>query len=124
MRNVPLPREVVMPSDRSWRERRRRRRYPVVTSATLKPVASDAFDAMHTDLGEREAIAEQLVVVHDVSLDGLGLRARQPLDLCSHYRIQCEDRNVFLRTSKLRVVSCRRGHDGMYDIGAQLCSDR
>ena len=69
MQNAPLPREVLMPST-SWRDRRRRRRYPVVTSATLKPVAQHAFEA---ELEEWEALSEQLVVVHDVSLDGLGL---------------------------------------------------
>ncbi len=109
-----------MPSA-TWRDRRRRRRYPVVTPATIRPLAQHVFEA---DAGEFEPLLEHLVVVHDVSLGGLGLRSRQPLDICAQYRIQCEDRNVFLRASRLRIVSCRRSRDGMYDIGAELCTDR
>jgi hypothetical protein len=123
MLNTPLPRDVsAMPPSATWRERRRRRRVPFVTSASLRPVAQHVFDLDPTS--EHEAIAEQLVVVQDVSLDGLGLRSRLPLDVCSQYRINCEDRNVFLRSSRLRVISCRRGRDGLYEIGAQLCDGR
>jgi hypothetical protein len=122
MLNTPLPRDVnVMPSA-TWRERRRRRRLTVVTSASLRPVAQHVFDT--ADSAPHEAVADQLVIVHDVSLDGVGLRSRLPLDVCAQYRINCEDRNVFLRSSRLRVVSCRRGRDGLYEIGAQLCNGR
>ncbi|HSV13045.1 MAG TPA: hypothetical protein VLI90_02215 [Tepidisphaeraceae bacterium] len=122
MLNTPLPRDLNVLPSATWRERRRRRRLTVVTSASLRPVAQHVFDA--TDEGPQDAVAEQLVIVHDVSLDGLGLRSRLPLDVCAQYRIHCEDRNVFLRNSRLRVVSCRRGRDGLYEIGAQLCNGR
>ena len=77
---------------------------------------------MHTfDYAATRLLGEQSVLVHDLTLDVIGLRARRPLDICSHYRIECDDRNLLLRSSKVRVTSCRRDADGMYDINTEVC---
>ena len=104
---------------RERRERRRRRRRPVVTAAVVKPVADHAFDSV----GDPQSayFAESPVVVTDLSIDGVGMRSRMPLDLCSRYDIRCLDERVHLSSTRMRIVSCRRSADGSYDIGAELC---
>jgi hypothetical protein len=90
---------------------------PVISTAMLKPVPSHAFDL---ESGFRP-IGGQWVAVHDLTLDSIGLRSRYPLDICSKYQVECEDRSLFLRDSRVRVTSCRRGMDGMYEIGTEIC---
>jgi hypothetical protein len=90
---------------------------PVISTATLKPVPSHAFDL---ESGFRP-IGGQWVMVHDLTLNSIGLRSRSPLDICSKYQVECQDRSLFLRDSRVRVISCRRADDGMYEIGTEIC---
>ncbi len=94
--------------------RRRSVRYALVTSAVLTPIAVHAFAAPAQEY-------PHWVTVRNISLQGVGLESSSPLDVCSVYRIRCERGNEYLRSDRLRVISCRRAKDGTYEIGAELC---
>ncbi len=89
---------------------------PVISTAVLKPVVSDA----HVIERGLRPLGGQWVSVHDLTLNEIGLRSRWPLDVCSKYQLKCDDRSLFIRDSQVRVTSCRRADDGMYEIGTQI----
>jgi hypothetical protein len=88
-------------------ERRRSSREPVVTVGMIRPLNHD------------DAIPEQ-VLVTNVSLHGVGLRATRTLGVGARYHIEIGVGPLQL-TSRLRVVRCRVRQDGTYDIGGEFC---
>lgn len=115
MRNIPLPREVPMPPV-SNRDRRRGTLAVPLSTATVKPIphASDIK-------GIARLVAEQSVLVQQLSIDGLDFRAKVALNVCTNYRIKLHDQTLMIRDTEMRIVACRRHTDGMYDIAAVMC---
>ncbi len=91
----------------SGADRRRSHREPVVTVGTLRP-ATDVRQ------GGRQ------VLVHDVSLDGVGMRTTFELELGDFFLIEIGVGPLHL-ASRLCVVRVRALKDGTYDIGGEFC---
>jgi hypothetical protein len=88
-------------------ERRRSTREPVITVGMIRPLTHD------------DAPPEQ-VLVTNVSLHGVGVRATRALPVGARYHIEIGVGPLHL-TSRLRVVRCRLRHDGTYDVGGEFC---
>jgi hypothetical protein len=88
-------------------DRRRSHREPVVTAGTLR-LASDKRE------GGRQ------VLVHDVSLHGVGMRTTFQLELDDVFMIEIGVGPLRL-SSRLRVARVRPLKDGTYDIGGEFC---
>ena len=88
-------------------ERRRSTREPVITVGMIRPLTHD------------DAAGEQ-VLVTNVSLHGVGVRATRSLPIGARYHIEIGVGPLHL-TSRLRVVRCRLRHDGTYDVGGEFC---
>ncbi len=91
----------------SGADRRRSHREPVVTAGTLR-LASDKRE------GGRQ------VLVHDVSLHGVGMRTTFQLELDDVFMIEIGVGPLRL-SSRLRVARVRPLKDGTYDIGGEFC---
>ena len=91
----------------SGADRRRSHREPVVTVGTLR-MATDARE------GGRQ------VLVHDVSLHGVGMRTTFELELGEFFMIEIGVGPLHL-SSRLHVVRVRPLKDGTYDIGGEFC---
>ena len=89
------------------RDRRRSHREPVVTVGTLRAVSSS-----------RESGRQ--VLVSDVSLHGVGIRATFELEIGEFYTIEIGVGPLHL-SSRLRVARVRALADGTYDIGGEFC---
>ena len=87
-------------------ERRRSPRRPVSAQATLQPASGDASVDRH-------------VMAFDLSLGGVGFRAPHPYKVGAVYRITLTGPMVL--NARVRVVSCRRGSNGLYDVGGAFC---
>jgi hypothetical protein len=90
---------------------------PSISAARLKPLT---LPALPID-GSFYSFGNQSAFVHELTLNSIGLRCRQPMDICTKYQLNCEDRTLFIRDSHVRVLSCRRAEDGMYDISTEIC---
>jgi hypothetical protein len=88
-------------------ERRRSTREPVITVGMIRPLTHD------------DAAPEQ-VLVTNVSLHGVGVRATSELPIGGRYHIEIGVGPLHL-TSRLRVVRCRVRADGTYDVGGEFC---
>jgi hypothetical protein len=94
-------------SDPVQMDRRRSSREPVVTVGMIRPLNHD------------DAAPEQ-VLVTNVSLHGVGVRATRPIGVGTRWAIEIGVGPLHI-TSRMRVVRTRLRSDGTYDIGAEFC---
>ena len=88
------------------RDRRRSHREPVVTVGTLRSP-------------ETPKAPGRQVLVHDVSLHGVGMRTTFPLELSEFFIIDIGVGPLHL-SSRLRMARVRELKDGTYDIGGEF----
>jgi hypothetical protein len=88
-------------------ERRRSHREPVVTHGTVRAL-------------DRPREAGRQVLVNDVSLHGVGIRATFELKLEEFLTIEIGVGPLHL-TSRMKIVRVRALPDGTFDIGAEFC---
>ena len=104
---TPAPAEAPARQDSPVPERRRSARNPHITTATLQPASGDAS-------------VDRPVLVCDLSLGGVGLRATHAFKVGSVFRISLGTGPLFLN-ARIRIVSCRPRPDGMFDVGSAFC---
>ncbi len=103
LREKPIGKELPV---RRGAERRRSTREPVVTVGTLRAETDDR------DAGRQ-------VIVSDVSLHGVGMRTKFPLELDDQLTIEIGVGPLHLE-SRLKVVRVRDLEDGTFDIGGEF----
>lgn len=88
-------------------DRRRSHREPVVTVGSIRTT------------GDPKEAGRQ-VLINDVSLHGVGMRATFELELGQQFSIEIGVGPLHL-ASRMRVVRVRPLKDGTYDIGGEFC---
>jgi hypothetical protein len=88
-------------------ERRRSHREPVVTHGTVREL-------------DRPREAGRQVLVNDVSLHGVGIRATFEFQLEEYFTIEIGVGPLHL-TSRMKIVRVRALPDGTFDIGGEFC---
>ena len=97
-------------AEKSGIERRRSTREPVTTLGMLRCIEED---------DGRGANRPYQVMIHNVSLHGVGFRCMERLDSDLTYVIEIGVGPLHL-TSQLKIVRNRIRPDGTYDIGAEF----
>jgi PilZ domain len=101
LREKPIGQELPV---KRGAERRRSTREPVVTVGALR--TEDEREIGH-------------VIINDVSLHGVGMRAKFALELDELFYIEIGVGPLHL-TSRVKVVRVRELEDGTFDIGAEF----
>lgn len=101
------PKDVAAEDEKTGAERRRSHREPVATLGMLRC------------LDDNEHERPRQVMIHNVSLHGVGFRCMERLDSDLTYVVEIGVGPLHL-TSQLKIVRNRTRPDGTYDIGAEF----
>ena len=107
MATAPKTNLAAKPDQKTGIERRRSNREPVTTLGMLRSIDESEFDR------------PRQVMIHDVSLHGVGFRCMERLDSDLIYVVEIGVGPLHL-TSQLRIVRNRTRPDGTYDVGAEF----
>jgi hypothetical protein len=70
--------------------------------------------------GDQKHLFAKDVTIVDLSLHGAGLRSTLPMKVGKLYGLELRG-NWMNLSSRIRVVSCREGEGGEYDVGVKFC---